>query len=126
MDCLLKHVLMQLFVVLLRDSSFGYIFAFPLNPTRDSTIGTCLLICLWVALTMYIAYATLSYTVLSGNSLKSWNTIPMLLLRYGTLLLFRYVVSLPFIIIVPDVASSSFNINFINVDFPAPFLPINP
>ena len=42
------------------DNSFGYIFAFPLNPTSESTIGTCLLICRGVALTIYIAYATLS------------------------------------------------------------------
>ena len=31
--------------------------------------------------------------------------------------------SLPFIIIFPDVGSSSFNISFINVDFPEPELP---
>ncbi len=39
---------------------FGIFFAFPLNPTSESTIGTCLLICRGVALTIYIAYATLS------------------------------------------------------------------
>ena len=102
------------------DSSCGYIFALLLNPTNDNIIGTCLLICLGVALTIYIAYATLSYTVLSGNSLKSWNTTPILLLKYGTLLGFKNVVSFPFIIMFPDVGSSSFNISFISVDFPLP------
>ena len=65
----------------------------------------------------------LSYTVLSDKSLKSWNTTPILLLKYGTLLCFKNVVSLPFIIIFPLVGSSSFNINLINVDFPLPELP---
>ena len=47
----------------------------------------------------------------------------MLLLKYGILFGFRYVVSLPFIIIFPELGSSSFNINFINVDFPDPECP---
>ena len=76
--------------------------------------------CLGVALTMYIAYATLSYTVLSCKSLKSWNTTPILLLKYGIRFGFKNVVSFPFIIILPDVGSSSFSINFISVDFPLP------
>ena len=36
---------------------------------------------------------------------------------------FKNVVSFPFIIILPDVGSSSFKINFINVDFPDPDVP---
>ena len=42
------------------DNSFGYILAFALNPTNDNTIGTCLLMCLGVAFTIYIAKATFS------------------------------------------------------------------
>ena len=98
-------------------------FAFSLSPTIDNTIGTCLLICFGVALTIYIANATFSYTVLSGNSLKSWKTTPILLLKYGILFGFKNVVSLPFIMMFPFVGSSSFNINFIKVDFPEPELP---
>ena len=62
-------------------NSCGYTLDLPLSPTKDSTIGTCLLMCFGVALTMYIANATFSYTVLSGKSLKSWKTTPMLLRR---------------------------------------------
>ena len=36
------------------------ILALWLNPTKDNTIGTCLLICLGVAFTIYIANATFS------------------------------------------------------------------
>ena len=79
--------------------------------------------CLGVAFTIYIANATFSYTVLSGNNLKSWNTTPILLLRYGIRFGFKKVVSFPFIIIFPDVGSSSFKINLIKVDFPEPELP---
>ena len=42
------------------DNSFGYTFALSERPTIARTIGTCLLICFGVALTIYIAKATFS------------------------------------------------------------------
>ena len=79
--------------------------------------------CLGLAFTIYIAKATFSYTVLSGRSLKSWNTTPILLLKYGILLAFKKVISLPLIMIFPCVGFSSFKSIFINVDFPEPDCP---
>src|SRR5437762_89802 len=66
------------------------------------------------------AKPTLSNTVRSGSSLKSWNTVPMLRRRNGTFHGESFPMFFPATKIWPLVGSSSLRSNRINVDFPEP------
>src|SRR3954470_8746459 len=68
-------------------------------------------------------YATLSYTVRFGSSLKSWNTTPMLRRRRGTFLRGIDRSSWPEMRISPPCASSSFIRSRMQVDLPQPVGP---
>ena len=67
----------------------------------------------------------------TSNFFKSKIRCIYLMLMITLIMFFRnngvyaIVLSFPFIIILPDVGSSSFNINLINVDFPTPEFPEN-
>ena len=73
-----------------------------------------------MASTTFIAKATFSYTFRLGINLKSWNTIPIFLLKYGISFLANFERSVLLTTTFPDVGSISFNIIFIKVDLPAP------
>jgi hypothetical protein len=66
------------------------------------------------------AKATFSKTVLSGRSLKSWNTVPTFRRRYGTFHGDRWAMSFPATQMLPRLGSSSFSRRRMNVDFPDP------
>src|SRR3954451_2880602 len=68
-------------------------------------------------------YATLSYTVRFGSSLKSWNTTPMLRRSRGTFLRGIERSSWPEMRISPSCASSSFIRRRMQVDLPQPVGP---
>src|SRR3954447_16582740 len=68
-------------------------------------------------------YATLSYTVRFGSSLKSWNTTPMLRRSRGTFLRGIERSSWPEMRISPSCASSSFISSRMQVDLPQPVGP---
>src|SRR3954454_11462676 len=68
-------------------------------------------------------YATLSYTVRFGSSLKSWNTTPMLRRSRGTFLRGIERSSWPEIRISPSCASISFISRRMQVDLPQPVGP---
>src|SRR4051794_21187280 len=68
-------------------------------------------------------YATLSYTVRFGSSLKSWNTTPMLRRSRGTFLRGIERSSWPEIRISPSCASISFISRRMHVDLPQPVGP---
>src|SRR3954451_2534036 len=68
-------------------------------------------------------YATLSYTVRFGSSLKSWNTTPMLRRSRGTFLRGIERSSWPEMRISPSCASSSFMRSRMQVDLPQPVGP---
>jgi len=105
------------------DNSLGKALYLSRSPTMESIASTLDLIFLLGASTTFCANAIFSYTFLSGNRRKSWNTTPISLLRYGSfflVILFKYFL---LTYILPDVGSNSLSNSLIRVDLPEPLLP---
>ena len=105
------------------DNSLGNDLYLSRSPTIESIARTLLLIFLLGASTTFCANAILSYILRSGKSLKSWNTTPISLLRYGNFFLVSLLRYFLLTYILPDVGSSSLRRSFIRVDLPEPLLP---